>query len=749
MPWPQQRRLLGTKIPRLDGPEKATGRARYTFDINRRGMLHAKILRCPHAHVRVRNIDTSAAQKTPGFRALVMVARPETRNWAAGVGIAALAPASELFYAGEEVLAVACDTEEHCDDALRAIRVDYELLPFQVKEEDGLRLRAQAGTAAPNLTSNVLQPNITNSDGWGANAFNGLTVHEGTYGVPVICHQCLESHGIVCEWDDQLQNLTVWASSQGVTNSANSLAQRLRIPVTRVKCITHFMGGGFGSKFGGEVEDLICAQLARSARAPVKLMLDRAEEVTNGGTRPSAFGRVKIGANSQGEIRAYEVECHGTPGTASSSTVNIGLLPYVYVTVPNFRRKVEIVRLNTQKVRAMRAPGHPQNCVLTDQPFDDLAARLNMDPLQMRLRNIPPNDQNAMRNLPTSWLALRNTIHTRQIEIARRLSDWDARWHPPGRGDGPIKTGMGMAMHLWQGGGNPGNQVTVTISNDGSVLVESSTQDLGTANRTMMAIVVAEILGLEVRDITVRIGESPFGASTPSGGSTTCPSVAPAALNAAEAARTELFAALAPRLEAQPSDLAIEPGQIVNRTNNTRTPWRQACARLGTQQISAQRSGGQVPAGQPPIVNGAGGVGGVQIAEVKVDTETGVVRCTKFIAVQDCGLIINKLACESQVAGGVIMGINYALFEERIMDSRTGRQCNPDMEFYKLGGIQDMPQIIVHMMDMPERGVIGIGEPPTVSTCAAVGNAVFNAIGRRVPYAPFTPQRVLEALAAQ
>src|SRR5262249_12376185 len=140
------------------------------------------------------------------------------------------------------------------------------------------------------------------------------------------------------------------------------------------------------------------------------------------------------------------------------------------------------------------------------------------------------------------------------------------------------------------------------------------------------------------------------------------------------------------------------------------------------------------------------GVGGVQIAEVKVDTETGVVRCTKIVAVQDCGLIINLLGCESQVAGGVIMGVNYALFEERIMDRHTGRQGNPNMEFYKLGGIEDMPQIIVKMVDMPERGVIGIGEPPTISTCTAIGNAVFNAIGVRVPYAPFTPDRVLEAL---
>src|SRR5207249_2637414 len=229
MPWPQQRRLLGTKIPRLDGPEKATGRARYSFDINRPGLLHAKILRSPYPHARITAINTQAAEKSPGFRALQLIANVNT----------------ELFYAGQEILAIACDTEEHCDDALHAVRVDYQQLPFQVKEEDGLRLRGQPGTAAPNLMTNVTEVHQSASAGWNANVFNGLTVHEGNYGVPVICHQCLESHGIVCEWDEKQENLTVWASTQAVPGTANGLATALSIPAARVKCITHYMGGGF------------------------------------------------------------------------------------------------------------------------------------------------------------------------------------------------------------------------------------------------------------------------------------------------------------------------------------------------------------------------------------------------------------------------------------------------------------------------------------------------------------------------
>ena len=469
MPWPQQRRLLGTKIQRLDGPEKATGRARYTFDINRPGMLYAKILRCPYAHARVRTLDTAAAQKMPGFKAIYNMVKPGT----------------ELYYAGAEILAIAADTEEHCDDAIRAVQIAYDTdLPFQVREEDGLRLRAQpstvpagggkgGGMGGGNVTSNT-----QTGGGWNAQSFDGLTVHEGTYGMPVISHQCLESHGVVCEWDEKLENITIWASSQAVTGSAGSLnGQPTSLPAARVKAITHYMGGGFGSKFGNETENQACAELARTARAPVKLMLDRAEEMTCKGMRPSAYGKIKIGATAQGNLRAYEAVAHGSPGTANAAALQI---PYVYPGIA-FSRTVEIVRLNTQASRAWRAPSHPQSCTLTDQPLDDLAARLNINPMEMRLRNLPANDNNAAQMAPFSWNAIRNTVYRQEIEIARKLSEWDRKWHAPGAGNGPIKTGIGMALHTWAGTGNNNNDVRVTISNDGSVLVQSA--DAGSWHR--------------------------------------------------------------------------------------------------------------------------------------------------------------------------------------------------------------------------------------------------------------------------
>jgi xanthine dehydrogenase YagR molybdenum-binding subunit len=718
--WPKEPRLIGKKTQRLDGPDKATGRAKYSFDKSLPGLLHGKILRCPYAHAKLIGLDTTAAEKMPGVKAVYKVVEP----------------GAELFYAGDEVVALAADTEEHLADALRAIKIEFEEQPFQVFEQDALKEDKKTTPPAAGNRDNV-KPGQETTAGDVETAFKEAdAVIEGKYGAATIAHQCLESHGLVAHWEAD-DKLTVWASTQAVFGTAGELARAFKIPAPNVKCITLYMGGGFGSKFGPDIQGIVAAHLAKAAKAPVKLMLDRAEEITAGGTRPSTYGAVKMAATKDGKITAYQADTYGSAGTGTGVGVQ---LPYVYP-VPNVKRKHTVIRLNASMSRAMRAPNHPQSCILTDCPLDDLAAKLGMDPLQMRVKNLPENDPKAVASAPQSYNALRHTIYTKEIEIAAKMANWEKAWHPPGKGPskGPVKHGIGMALHTWGGQGIANNDVKVTISSDGSVLVESSTQDLGTANRTVLPIVVAETLGLEVGDITVRIGESQYGRSTGSGGSTTCPSVAPASLNAATAARDNLLAALEDKLKVEKGDLEIKPGKIVSKSDEKKTwTWKAACAKLGMDVVKGEGNW------TPGLSNV--GVGGVQIAEVWVDTETGVVRCTRVVAVQDCGLIINKLGCESQVAGGVIMGVNYALFEERIMDRVTGRQLNPDMEFYKLGGIQDLPRVDVHMYDMPERGVIGIGEPPTISTCAAVGNAVFNAIGARVPYAPYTPDQVLEAL---
>ena len=653
----------------------------------------------------------------------------------------------ELFYAGDEIAAVAADTEEHAKDALQAIDIKYQVLDHFVKEDDVLKDPKKKTTPGPQQ-GNVSPGGKAYTKGDLDAAFkNSDAVVEGTYGVPVISHQCLEAHGLVAEWDSE-GNLIVWASTQATTNVAGALAGRYGIPASKVKCITHYLGGGFGSKFAPYPEGFSAAELSRRTGAPVKFMLDRESEITTAGNRPSARGTVKIAGNKDGTITAFEVDCHGTSGYSGGATVNLGLLPYVYQDmVPNIKRNHTVVYTNAGGARAMRAPGHPQNCVLTEFAVDDLAAKLGIDPLVIRRKNLPPNNPNVKDKI--AWAARRNDIYQEELEIALKLAGWKEKWHPPGKGPGgAVKHGIGMAIHTWGGFAAGLNECFISIARDGSVTAKSSTQDLGTAQRTVTAIVTAEILGLMPTDITVLIGESQIGASTGSGGSTTCPSQAPATLFAAQAARNDLFKKVAPRVGADENDLAIDVGRVVDRKNNRNWTWKEFCARLGMDEAKGKGEWSQGLSNEPGNENiSSGQVGGMQIAEVAVDSETGVVRVKHVVAVQDCGLVVNKLACESQVAGGVIMGLNYAVYEECILDRETGRQVNPDMEFYKLGGLRDMPKITVHMMDMPDRGVIGIGEPPTISTAAAIGNAVFNALGVRVPFLPLSPKNVLDALA--
>jgi xanthine dehydrogenase YagR molybdenum-binding subunit len=798
--WPKKRRLLGTRIKRLDGPDKATGRAKYSYDINRKGMLHAVMLRSPHAHAKIKSLDTAAARKTPGFKALVVILPPrdwlvarvdgdtleirsvpnkkkkekeERRTVKAGPGVTVLhknkvvkfadlkpddpvqveveqdAVGRELFYAGDEILAVAADTEEHAKDALRAVKIEYEVLDHLVSEDEVIKNPKKKTTPGPVQGNLDAGKEATKGDVDAGFKAADATV-EGTYGVPVISHQCLESHGLVAEWNDD-GGLTVWASTQATINVSRGLADRFGIPRPTVKCVTHYMGGGFGSKFAPYPEGFAAADLARRTGSPVKFMLDREEEITTAGMRPSATGKVKVAGNKDGTITAFEIDCHGTPGYTGGATVNLGLLPYIYLeAIPNWKRSHSVAFTNQGGARAMRAPGHPQNCVLTEFAVDDLAAKLGIDPLVIRRKNLPPNNPKVTDKV--AWMARRNDVYNEQLDIATKLAGWKEKWHPPGKGKaGTVKHGIGMAVHTWGGfaaGGNEPNECHVTIGRDGSVTVRSSTQDLGTAQRTVSAIVAAEVLGLQPTDVVVQIGESQYGYSSGSGGSTTCPAQAPATLLAAQAARDDLFKKVAAKVGADPKDLAIEAGKVADAKNKKEWPWKEFCGRLGMDDAKGKGEWNLAISNEAGNENiSSGQVGGVQIAEVLVDSETGVVKVKHVVAVQDCGLVVNKLACESQVAGGVIMGLNYAVYEECILDKVTGRQVNPDMEFYKLGGLRDMPKITVHMMDMPDRGVIGIGEPPTISTAAAIGNAVFNALGVRVGFLPLSPRRVLDAIA--
>lgn len=698
--------MLGTSVKRLDGPEKVTGRAKYTFDISRPGMLYGRIVRSPHPRARIVAIDLEAARRAPGVKAAIVWRDP------------ANAQRNTAMFQGDEVAAVAADTEEHAIDAARLVKVEYEVLPPVILVDQALAGNAPAVFTGGNVRQGQTQETGDIAAGFKQAAF---TVDQ-TYSTHVITHVCLESHGSVCEWDGD--NLTAWVSTQGVSASREGLASGLSIPQANVRVITHYMGGGFGSKLGAEIAVLIAATLAKEAKLPVKLMLDRKEEHLATGNRPSAAARVKAGVGADGMVTAFDAETWGTGGAGAAAGFP---LPYIYQ-FPNRRRSHKDVFINTGQQRPMRAPGHPQGSFITEVVMEELADAVKMDPVEFRIKNLPPRAPNQM------WADY--------LKQGAAEFGWDKR-HPTGdKTPGPIKTGMGVAINTWGGGGRGPSAARVEITSDGGVVVRVGTQDLGTGTRTLVAVVAAESLGLPVSAIKPEIGDTMLPISGGSGGSTTAAAVSPAVRIAAVNAFEALRERVAPVIGVQPAALVASGGRIhVSGDPAKGLSWADACKHIGAQPISAE---GNWQPGLSSVTTS-----GVQFAEVTVDIETGIVKVTRVLALQDCGLVVSKLTAESQVYGGVIGSLNFALFEDRILDRNTGQMVNPNMEWYLLAGMSDIPKIDVRLIDMPERGVIGIGEPPTVSTAAAITNAVRNAIGVTVRSLPLTPAKILQTLSQQ
>lgn len=701
--WPpmEKRRLIGKRISRLDGGAKASGKAKYASDLNRSDLLYAALLTCPHAHARVTSIDTSEAEKLKGVTAVRVISKAGT----------------EIQWAGTEIAAAAATSEEIAKDAIRRIKVEYEVLPHLVHEQDMSKAGNRAKPAGEQVTGDPDK------------AFQEAeVVSEGTYGIPVITHCCLEPHGQSVEWNGN--NINYWPSTQNVSGIGGDLAKSLQIPAANLRVHMDHVGGGFGSKFAADRWGIECAELSKaSGGKPVKLFLDRATELIIAGVRPSAYAKIKLAAKKDGTITAWQSESWATGGFGGGGSPP---LPYVYINIPNQRKNHTAISINAGGQRAWRAPNHPQASLLTCSAFEDLAAKLKMDPVEFFAKN-------------ADWTP-RADVYRAQLKKAAELIEWKKNWHQRGdSGSGHIKRGLGLAVNTWGGGGHA-SQCRTNIHPDGSVEVELGSQDLGTGTRTTIAMVAAESLGLPLNAVTVKIGDNQFPPSGASGGSTTIGGVSSSTRKSTLNALEKLFEVAAPALGVPADQLEAVDSKIQVKGNAAKSlAWKAACQKLGVKTISEM---GTNDPKNPGGLNSSG-VGGVQMADVSVDVETGVVKMNKFVAVQDCGLIVNPKTAESQVFGACIMGICAALTEERIMDQQTGRVLNADMEFYKLAHIGDIGEIIVHMDITPEndkRGVIGLGEPPAIGVVAAIANAAANAIGVRVSDVPLTPFRVLAAL---
>jgi xanthine dehydrogenase YagR molybdenum-binding subunit len=705
--------VIGKSVPRQNGRAKVTGAIRYTVDVTLPGMLHGRILRSPLPHAEVRAIDIAAAAAHPGVRAILLVARPDDPE------------NKTLRYVGAPVAAVAATSRAAAEEALRLIRVAYNPLPF-VADMDKAREPTSPTVyeSGPKTATGNLLPPTTHKRGDAAQGFaQADVVVEGEYRTQVQTHCCLEPHAAVADW--RSDGLTVYISTQYTAGVRRELAQAFALPLNKVRVLVDGMGGGFGSKTGLGNYARIAVSLSRQAKAPVAMILDRQEEQMDTGNRPGTWQRLRIGARRDGTLTAISLASYGTGGVGTDA--GVGNNAEALYTCPNFESSHQDVFINAGPSCAMRAPGNVQGAYGLEQAIDELAEKLAIDPLALR------------EKLDT------NPARREERRIGAERIGWQHR-HAPGADRGPVKRGLGVAQAIWPVNLNKDASCEVRVMRDGSVEVLSSVQDIGTGITTVLAQVVAEVLGLRPEQITVRIGDTEFPAGPPSWGSLTTNSITPPARTAAWHVLQTLFHQAAPALQAAEGDLVARDGRILVRDEPSRgMTFREAAALLHTDRISA------VAARHDDYdAHARKDLGGVQFAEVTVDTETGIIRVERVLAVQDCGRPMNPRQIESQVQGGVLMGLSYALFEDRILDQHTGRMVNANLEEYKLVGSSETPVIdVVLLEDYQGRSAtdaLGIGEPANIATAPAIANAVYNAIGVRLHALPMTPSAVLAAL---
>jgi xanthine dehydrogenase YagR molybdenum-binding subunit len=496
--------------------------------------------------------------------------------------------------------------------------------------------------------------------------------------------------------------------------------------MSQIRVLTEYMGGGFGAKFGAGNPGVVAAALSKKTGAPVRLMLDRKEEHLSVGNRPSSDQTLRIGAKKDGTLTAVHLVSYGTAGCGTGAgcagpATNL----YKYASL---HTEENDVFTNAGPGAAMRAPGHPPGAFALEQTIDDLALRLNLDPIDLRDRI----DEHPVRKV--------------QRQIVRESELWKSRNPIAGADRGPMKRGVGLGQSVWYRFVDTDASAEVRIHKDGSIEVLSAVQDIGSGIKTVMAQIVAEELGVPPERIAVRVGDTNYPVGTSSGGSMTTLSLTPAVRDAAWQASQKFLAAISPALGTRAGDLELVDGEVRSKTGKMQAiSFKRAAAKMKTQ--IAVRSTRIDDYDEKKYLT----YGGVDAAEVEVDTEVGRIHVRRVLSVHDCGRPMNPSQVISQINGGVIQGISYTLFENRLLDPDYGLMVNPNLEQYKITGSRETPDIDVRLVEayigQSSTDASGIGEAAgVISVGAAIGNAVYNAIGVRIRQTPMTPAVVLAAL---
>ena len=739
-PWTETR-IVGRALSRVDAFERVSGQAEYTYDVILPDMVYGAILRCPHAHALVKNVDTSAAEKMPGVVAVLTGKSPGADMGWYSMGYGPGPMQSKLFdphcrYQGDEVAAVAAQTPYQAWDAVRAIKVEYEVLPFVIDEDSALKPDAPKLYESGNSTG---KPMPTRRGDVEKGFSEADVVLEETFTTSVQMHVPLETHGSVVKWEGN--KITIWDSTQGVYDAAMlPFARTMNLPYNNVRVICRYFGGGFGAKLELGKYTVIAALLARKCARPVKLMLSREETMLAVGNRPDVKMTLKAGVRKDGTLTALQLTSVSTPGAYSSMT-SVGFLIQELYKCPNVMVTESGVYTNAGRARAFRAPGFPAGAWSLEQMMDMLAEKIGMDPVEFRLKNFTDVSQ-TRKNLAYCSAGLKDCL----VEGAKRFG-WQARAGK--KSDGHIKRGYGMAAGLWLlGSGGPPYAAEVRMFSDGGVTIKTGAMDLGTGTKTCACMVAAEELGIpleNIRIINADTAVTPYASS--SGGSMTLASLAPAVRRGAWLVKHQIFDWAAEALGVPADDLEFKNHAVASRGNpDKKQTLDQLFRTKGVMDVIAIGNREPNPANKVVMPFSA------QFAEVEVNTKTGEVKVVRLVSANDSGRVINRKTYENQVYGGMTQGLGYALTEKRVMDRQAGKMCNVNLHDYKVPGALDVPVgYEVQPVDLKDNecnnvGCKGLGEPGHVPAAAAIANAIYDAIGVRPTNSPVDNRMILELL---
>ncbi len=749
--------VVGTRPIRHDGYEKVTGRARYAADAQATGELHARLLRSPHAHARIRSIDASRALALPGVRAVVTAedlpeisaeAR-EGSNLNYGFYSRNVLAREKALYAGHAVAAVAAVSAHEAEQALSLIDVDYEVLPAVLTADEALE------EGAPILHEKLLTMSsaASRAGGWGeadsdsptnlANRFEfrmgdpdrgfeeADVVVEREFRTKSVHQGYIEPHSATAYWGDD-DYVTVWTSSQGHFALRDHTSRILGIPVSRVKLVPMEIGGGFGGKGqGGCYLEPVAAALSRKAGQPVKLTMTRAEVFQ--GTGPTSASRiwVKIGATADGKLAAAEArlvyEAGAFPGSPVPSGCRTMLGPY---DIPNVLIEGFDVVVNTQKTAAYRAPGSPAAAFAAEAVVDELCEKLSMDPIEFRLLNA--SREGTRQAAGPVYLRIGNV---EMLEASREHAHYKSSLEGPSRG-------RGVASGAWFNGSGPASAVA-SVNPDGTVSLVEGSPDIG-GSRAAMAMHVAEALGIPVELVKPSIVDTDsIGYSSGAGGSGVTFKMGHACYEAAQDVRAHMIERAARIWDVSPDEVEYGKGELRHKQDTELS--------MTFGELAAQLNGTGGPIVGRATVN-PGGVGNAfafHIVDVEVDPDTGKVDILRFTAIQDVGKAIHPSYVEGQMQGGAVQGIGWALNEEYYFDDR-GQMLNPTFLDYRMPTSLDLPMIDTVIVEVANPGhpygVRGVGEVSIVPPMAAVANAIYDAVGVRMTELPMSPRKVLEAL---